>query len=191
VIAGQRFTLKAGASSTAGAVLAGQRVEIRDAAGEVRGRASLGSQPWQGTTALLWAEVDVAAPGVSVPSAGGIANWTANLLTEGIALAHDASASSFTLMVSAEPKHRIEITVIDKATGAAVGDAIVRLGPQRAATDAAGRAELHIADGVFDLLVWKTGYDVPAPAVEAGRVEALLVEAEALPEEDPDARWTA
>ena len=185
-VVGQPFTVKVGASSTAGGVLAGQPIEIRDATGGVAGQARLGEQPWQGTTALLWTEVEIAAPDIP-----GVARWSAHLPTDGLALAHDTAASGFSINVTAQPRHRVEITVVDRATGMPLGDAVVRLGAARASTDPMGWAELSIADGILELLVWKAGYDVPSALVEAGKVAALVIEAIALPDEDPNARWTA
>ena len=40
-------------------------------------------------------------------------------------------------------------------------------------------------------MIWKAGYDVPATAVTIEADAVVPVEARILPEDDPDAIWTA
>lgn len=47
------------------------------------------------------------------------------------------------------------------------------------------------ASGRYELAVWKAGYDIPATLVEIAADACVTVEAAALPEDDPDAIWTA
>ncbi len=192
-IAGVPFKLKVGASSSAGRVLGGQRAEIRDAAACVVASGLLGSSPWEGTHGLLWTEIEVPPAdgnaGFDLPY--GVVQYSAHLATGGLALAHDVTAISFTLPVSSRPRHRLEVTLIDKATGAGLADAVVRIGAGRATTDAAGQAFFDLPDGQFEVMGWRAGYDIPSPAIEAGAIAAVLIEAAAVPDEEPDARWTA
>ena len=61
----------------------------------------------------------------------------------------------------------------------------------RATTDRAGVATVELAKGHYELVVWKAGYDIaPVPlAIEADT--AVAIAARALPEDNPDAIWTA
>jgi uncharacterized membrane protein len=75
--------------------------------------------------------------------------------------------------------------------GVPVEEAIVRLGAVRAITDGTGVATMELAKGHYELVVWKAGYDItPVPlSIEADT--AVAIAARALPEDNPDAIWTA
>jgi hypothetical protein len=75
--------------------------------------------------------------------------------------------------------------------GVAIADATVRAGPIRATTDASGRARLHLAKGQYELAMWKSGYDAPLVPLAVEADAAVQIEAHTLPEDDPDAIWTA
>ena len=70
-----------------------------------------------------------------------------------------------------------------------IADAQLRLGPYRAATDDAGFAEVDLPGGVYDLSVWKVGYEAPARTVDLNGDASVEVEVVALPEENPDTAW--
>ncbi len=93
------------------------------------------------------------------------------------------------MSVVAKPEHVLTVTVA--SDGVPVEEAIVRLGAVRATTDRAGVATVELAKGQYELVVWKVGYDIaPVPlAIEADT--AVAVAARALPEDNPDAIWTA
>ena len=101
----------------------------------------------------------------------------------------DSAASPFSVAVVAAPAHVLTVTVA--ACGGPVADAIVRAGPVRATTHAAGSARLHLAKGRHELAVWKAGYDAPPTPVEVEADAAVAIEAAVVPEDDPDAVWTA
>lgn len=184
IAAGQLVTFKVGASSTAGPVLAGCAVDIRDPSGAVIARASLGNEPWPGTAALQWTKIEVNAPAMP-----GIAAWTAHLVAAELAVAHEAVDCAFTLSVAAPPEHRVAVDVREGGTGAPLPDALVRIGAYRATTDDRGRATLHVPKGSADIVVWKTGYDAPEHTVEIDADTAVTISAAVVPEEDPDAHW--
>ena len=181
IAAGEHFCVKVGAKSEAGCALGGCGIEVLDEAGAVVARGTLGATPWPGTDALFWSEVELCAP-----SAPGTVPRTVRLAGEG---PHGEASAAFSIAVVAAPQHVVTVTVA--ALDGPVAGAIVRAGPIRAMTDAAGRARLHLAKGPHQLAVWKAGYDTePVPlSVEADA--AVTVEARALPEDDPDAVWTA
>ena len=43
--------------------------------------------------------------------------------------------------------------------------------------------------GIYDLTVWKVGYDAPAQTVDIHGDTAIKVEAVVVPPENPDAYW--
>ncbi len=59
--AGERFSIKVGAKSSAGCALGARRVEVLDGE-EIVAAVHLGDAPWPGTDALFWAEVELQAP---------------------------------------------------------------------------------------------------------------------------------
>ncbi len=62
VVTGRRFAVKAGARSAAAFDLTGRMIEIRDEAGAVMAKGSLGAEPWPGTEALYWTDARPAGP---------------------------------------------------------------------------------------------------------------------------------
>src|SRR4029078_10961694 len=66
--AGERFSVKAGAKSSAGCTLCGRRIEVL-AGDAVVASGSLGDAPWPGTSALYWAELALRAPPAPAPAA--------------------------------------------------------------------------------------------------------------------------
>ena len=184
VISGQPFAVKVGANSTGGFVLAGQGIVVCNEAGEEAGRAVLGREKWPGTEALHWVEV-----ALNAPTEQGVSSWTAALDTTALALPHVAYPCDFTVPVTDVPGHRITVTIVDKATGAPLDEAIVRVGAFRATTDANGCATLHVPRGVAQIVVWKAGFDVPDAEIDVQADADVRVDAKGVREEDPDARW--
>ena len=65
----------------------------------------------------------------------------------------------------------------------------MRLGYHRSATDASGVARFTAASGAHRLFVWKADFSAPEQMIDVEHDLDLVVEAEALPEEDPYERW--
>jgi hypothetical protein len=183
VAAGERFSVKVGAKSSAGCALGGRRIDVLEGENVVAS-GYLGATPWPGTGALYWAEVELRAP-----ESPGLATLAARFGAADLDEPHRAASSPFSVSVVARPDHALMVTVA--SSGVPIAEAAIRLGAYRATTDASGRATIKLAKGRYELVVWKAGYDIdPLPLV----VEAdasIEVEARALPEHDPDAVWTA
>ena len=79
--------------------------------------------------------------------------------------------------------------MIEQVTAAPIANAQLRLGAFRAATDQSGLAEVDLPGGVYDLSVWKVGYEAPGRTVELNGNVSIEVEALPLPEENPDTAW--
>jgi hypothetical protein len=184
-IAGELFTLKAGAKCSDGCDLSGQRIEVCDAAGAVVASGQTGATPWPGTAALYWTELTLPAP-VDV----GPAAWSARLDANALDVPHDCAAASFSVTVIRPPEHTLTVKVVAKDTAAPIEDADIRLGACRARTGPSGVAQVRIGKGRYELHVWKAGYETPATAVEVRADAFVEIEALALPDDDPDARWT-
>jgi hypothetical protein len=182
--AGERFAVKVGAKSSGDCELAGRRIEVRDAAGAVVASGCLGDTPWPGTSALFWTELALHAP-----AEPGLATFSAHFDAAELDLPHEDSRSLFTVAVAAPPAHVLTVKVIAKDTAAPIADAQIRLGPHRATTDGAGLAEVRMAKGRYELVVWKAGYQAPRVPLEIDADAFVEVEALAQPDEDADARW--
>jgi hypothetical protein len=184
VVAGERFSVKAGAKSSGGCDLSGQRIEVRNADGLVVASGALADAPWPGTSALYWGELDIQAP-----AEPGLARFSVRFEPGEIEWPHDGASTEFSVAVVAPPEHRLTVNVIAKDTAAPVEDAHIRLGAYQAVTGQSGLAELKMPKGSYELQVWKVGYEAPASQVEIRDDVSVQVELLAVPEEDPDARW--
>src|SRR5947207_932309 len=151
VAAGEHFTVKVGAKSSSGSALGGYRVVVLDGNGTVVASGLLGAQPWRGTDALFWSEVELCAP-----QAAGLVSLAVRFDAVSLDEPHDGASQPFCVAVVSPPEHVLTVTVT--AEDGPVADAIVRAGPIRVTTDAEGRARLHLAKGRHELAVWKTGY---------------------------------
>jgi hypothetical protein len=184
VVMGERFEIKIGAKSAAACVLGGKPIEVCDQTGAVVARGSLGETPWPGTGALYWTAVELLAPAES-----GLHTWTVQFAAAKLEIPHAGSSSSFSTAIVRPPEHRLTVQVIDKDTAAPIPDVQIRLGAYRAATNEAGLAEVRMPKGVYDLNIWKVGYEAPARTMEVNEDVTVEVEALCLPEEDPDTVW--
>jgi hypothetical protein len=184
VVTGARFAIEIGAKSAAGIAFAAQHVEVRDESGSIVAQGCLGESPYPGTAALYWTSIELTAPAREGPH-----TWSVEFEPSEPDLPHERASTTFSVFVVRPPEHRLTIKVIEKGTSAPIADAQVRLGAYRAATGPLGLAEMDVPTGVYDLDIWKVGYEAPTRAVRLDK--NMLIEAEVLsvPEEDPDAAW--
>jgi hypothetical protein len=183
IAAGEAFSVKAGVKSSGGVPLGGARIELRDGAGAVLASGLLGDTPWPDSEALYWTEIALQAP-----DAPGTLTLTAQF-DANVNEPHETASSAFSINVVARAEHTLTVTV--EASGAPLADALVRLGPYRAPTDASGTAKIRLAKGQYDLVVWKTGYEMTATPIAVEADAAIAVATEPVPEQDADAVWTA
>ena len=106
-------------------------------------------------------------------------------------LPHDGATSNFTVAVTRPAEHRLTVKATEKDTSNPIDGADIRVGVYRATTDPAGMAAVDVPKGTYELVVWKVGYDAPIQSIEIHADRMVLVEAVAVPEEDPDAIWQA
>jgi hypothetical protein len=180
VVAGQNFSIKVGAKSASGKSLAGGNVEVSDATGAVVASGALGDAPLAGTEALYWTALDVPAP-----RDREVADYTVRLEPENQA----AVPTRFSITIAAKPAYTLAITVTERDTKAALDGVEIRVGPFRARTDKAGRAELRVSRGDFQLQLWRTAHIAEPQPIRVGRDDSLELTMVHVPEEHPDARW--
>ncbi len=174
VVVNSRFRVKVGVKCSATCPLAGQLVEVRDAAGILIGEGTLGETPWPGTSALYVADVELAAPATE-----GMASWSARFTAGKPGLPHEDASVMLSFRTAGPPEHRVTVRVADHETGAPLEDVEVRLGVYRALTDEHGLAGLEVPGGVYDLNAWKVGYETLPRTLEVSgnlmiQLEALL-----------------
>jgi len=172
---GGRFSVTVGAKSSGTCDLQGAKVEISDEAGVTVGHGTLGHTPWPGTSGLYWAEI-----GLTAPLGEGTFSWSAAFPEQELKLPHDGSSAAFGFAAVRRPEHRLTVKVTEGEATAPLADVHVALGPYRAATDAAGMANLEIPTGHFTLAVWKSGFEAAPQTVEIAGDVSLRVEMERL-----------
>jgi hypothetical protein len=183
-VAGQPFAIKVGAKSASGRALAGRRIEVSDATGAVVASGTLGQAPWAGTEALYWTALDVPAPAQQQ-----LAEYAVRLIPGPGKPADDAMATRFSVAATARLEHTLTVKVTRQDTAAALGGVEIRLGPFHARTDAAGRAELHVCKGAYQLQLWRTAHNAPPQAIDVKSDMNLELTMVHVPEDHPDARW--
>jgi hypothetical protein len=184
VAAGEPFVVKVGAKSSSASALLDRIVDVLDQSGAAAASGRLGNAPWPGTAALFWAEVEVRAP--LVP---GLATFMARFDGAELDPPLQNATSPFTVSVVGRPERTLTVTVA--ANGVPLEEAHIRLGALHALTDAAGRAEIRLAKGRYELSVYKAGFETkPVPLVIEDDA-TVAIEARAQRADDPDAFWTA
>jgi hypothetical protein len=182
VVARERFTIRAGAKSSADCSLQGARIDACDAAGTVIGSGAMGSARWPETSALYWTELSLAAP-----ARHGLASLSLRLDTAALRPPHRDATAAFAVMVVPPPQHTLTIRLAAQENP--IADAELRLGAYRARTDASGRAELRLPKGQYDLRIWKVGYEAPARVLDIDGNMFVEIAAVFVPEENVDRAW--
>jgi hypothetical protein len=184
VVAGERFVVKVGAKCTACCALHGQHVELRDERGSVLAVGKLGETLWPGAEGLYWTALEAVAP-----AAEGLCHWAIAFSAAGPELPHQGASATLSFITVGPALHQVSVAIVERETAAPIGDAQVRLGFHRSATDETGIARFTVSPGKHRLFVWKAGHAAPEQVVEVGQDLDLLVETETLPKKDPYARW--
>ncbi len=177
VAAGSRFAIKVGAKSAGSCSLGGAEIAVMDERGAILGRGKLSASPWPDTDALHWAEIALTAPMETKP-----ASWRVTFTAPALALPHADSGAGFSFAVVAPPAHRLSVTVVDDEESP-VEDVMVALGPYRAATDAAGSAQIDVPAGRYTFAISKPTYEAAPTSIEIGADTKVRVAMKRLPEE--------
>jgi hypothetical protein len=184
VIISTPFKVKVGVKISHACGLKGAAVELLDDTGKRKGTGRLGDCPWEGTTALYWAEIEATAPDNDGPTC-----WSARFPATESDLPHDHALAQFTFVAVRPPNHKLTIMIFDKETAAPIENAQVRLGCFRTVTDASGLAELSVPDGHYEVKAWMVAHELCPTTIEVTKDMTLRLEAVALPEEDLGVRW--
>ena len=182
-VTGEPFMVKIGAKCAEECDLRGGKIEVYDGSGDRLTTAEFGEALWPGSDALNWAEVELVAPvGEEVVS------WSVGFPAADLELPHRGASAQFGFATTKPPEHRLTVEVVevvggdgeDGGDGGAskpVPNAEVSLGAYRASTDESGRAILAVAEGSYELVIWKVGYEAPARVLEVSKDLTVRVEA--------------
>ena len=150
VVIGRRATLKVGVSCSCGCDLAGTPVDVYNETGTRVGGGTLGSAPWPATSALYWADIEVAAP-----EAEGEHSWRVEATGS-----HGPATSMVRFVPVRPPEHRVTLKAIEKGSAVPLAGVELRMGMFRAATNDAGIAQIDVPGGTYNVSAWKIGYDL-------------------------------
>jgi hypothetical protein len=184
VIAGEKFSIKIGAKSASGRALAGCCIEVSDSSGAVVAAAKLGETLWPETEALYWTTLDMRAP-----AGQQFSEYVVRLMRDPGEPAHDAVASRFSVAATAKPEHKLTVKVTEQNTAAALEAVEIRLGAFRARTNAAGRAELRVCKGAYQLQLCRAAHIAPPKPINIEGDASIELTMVHVPEDHPDARW--
>ena len=151
----------ASSRSTGACALSGAKIEVRDETGAPVGQGILGDRPWPGTDALYWTEIVLAGP-----SQEGQQCWSVAFAATDLELPHLGSSAEFSFTAVKPPEHRVAVAVTESEAAAPVEASEIALGPYRAATDKAGVAHIEVPGGIYNLAVWKSGFEPASRTVQ-------------------------
>jgi hypothetical protein len=149
-----RFAVTVGAKSSGACALGGATIEVRDEVGAPLGQGILGDTPWPGTDALYWTEIVLAGP-----SREGQQCWSVAFAATDLDLPHLGASADFTFTAVKPPEHCVAVAVMESEAATPLEASEIALGPYRAATDKTGVAHIEVPGGIYDLAVWKSGFE--------------------------------
>lgn len=172
-----RFAVKAGVRCSEGCPLNGQEILIRHPADTVIGRGNLGAEPWPGTAALYWTDLNLVAP-----AAEGTHVWDVTFVSANSEPLHGLASSRFSFITVPPAEHSVEVKIVDKSTDTTVGDVDVRFGMYRCHVGESGLARVELPKGCYDLVVYKLGYQAHPRTVEISADATVEIEIQPEPE---------
>jgi hypothetical protein len=172
VSANGSFSVKVGLKCSAGCRMAGHPVTVEGETGFAAGTGHMTEEPWPGTTALFWTDVQVRAP-----AAEGVMMWRARFTDTGCGLPHDESAADFSIRVAEAPQHRVAIALVTRGKATPIPNAEVRLGPYVGFTDGTGRVDLTVPAGTYELRIRSDGHDLEPFLVDVQHALEIGLEA--------------
>ena len=145
---GEKFSVKLGVKCSSECRPDGWTVEVRDQDGKERATATLRGEPWPGTSALYYAEVELSAPDTE-----GLYTWEAKAPGDGLDLPHAEAIAPFGVRVVPTPECLLTVVAIDMENQTPVKGAKVSVHPYRTFTDERGVAEVRVPKGQYRLFV--------------------------------------
>ncbi len=150
---GEKFSVKLGVKCSSECRPDGWTVEVRDQDGKERATATLRGEPWPGTSALYYAEVELSAPDTE-----GLYTWEAKAPGDGLDLPHAEAVALFGVRVVPAPECLLTVLAIDAESQTPVQGAKVVVHPYKTFTDERGVAEVRVPKGEYRLFVSGKNY---------------------------------
>ena len=150
---GQGFSVKLGVKCSSECRPDGWTVEVRDQGGKKRATATLGDEPWPGTAALFYTELDLSAPDTE-----GLHAWEAKARVDGLHIPHAESVALFGVRVVPTPECALTVVAVDAESQSPVEGAKVVVHPYKAFTDERGVAEVRVPEGEYRVFVSGKNY---------------------------------
>lgn len=157
VVCGDVFSIKLGVKCSSGCPPDGWLVQVRDHDGGILATTSLGDEPWIGTDALYYAELELRAPDEEA-----LYRW--QVLSPACGredtdrCRHDQAGAELAIRAVAHPECRLTVVAIDRKSQTPVEGATVVVHPYRARTDERGVAELSVPRGAYRVFVSGRNY---------------------------------
>lgn len=148
IVAGQAFRFKVGVKCSSECRPAGWTFEVSDEHGDQTAVGALGDEPWPGTAALFYAEVEARAP-----EAEGLHDWTVSAPGADLDIPHEQHKARFGVRTVRQPECLIAVEAIDRASQLPIRGAKVVVHPYRAFTDDHGRALVRVPKGAYRIFV--------------------------------------
>ena len=150
---GEKFSVKLGVKCSSECRPDGWTVEVRDQDGKKRATATLSGEPWPGTAALYYTEVDLSAPDTE-----GLYAWEAKAPVDDLDIPHAECIARFGVRVVPTPECLLTVVAIDMESQTPVKGAKVVVHPYKAFTDERGVAEVRVPEGEYRLFVSGKNY---------------------------------
>lgn len=153
IVAGEAFRFKLGVKCSSACGPANWSFAVSDEDGQPAAAGTLGDEPWPGTAALYYAEVEARAP-----EAEGVHDWTVTAPGPDLEIPHEQQTARIGVRSVRQPEYLISIEAIDKASQAPIKGAKVVVHPYRVFTDEHGRAEVRVPRGMYRIFVSGPGH---------------------------------
>lgn len=148
IVAGEMFRFKLGVKCSSDCPSTGWTFAVNDERGEEIAAGAFGNEPWRGTVALYYAEVEARAP-----TEEGLFDWTASAPGTGSDIPHEQRKVRFGVRAVRQPDCLIAIEAVDKASQLPIKGAKVVVHPYRTFTDDRGHAEVRVPKGAYRIFV--------------------------------------
>jgi len=145
---GEKFSVKLGVKCSSKCRPDGWTVEVRGHDGKKQATPTLSGEPWPGTAALYYTEVDLSAPDTE-----GLYAWEVMAPGDGLDIPHAECVARFDVRVVPTPECLLTVVAIDMESQTPVTGAKVVVHPYRTFTDERGVAEVRVPEGEYRLFV--------------------------------------
>lgn len=148
ISSGETFRFKVGVKCTSECRPTGWTFEVNDGLGNQVAAGVPGDEPWPGTAALFYAEVEAKAP-----VAEGLHDWTVSAPGPNSDIPHEQHKTRFGVRAVRQPQCVITVEAIDGESQLPIKGAKVVVHPYRVVTDESGRAQVRVPKGAYRIFV--------------------------------------